>query len=110
MDLLPTYRKLKSNGAIVELITNGLLIDSIESALEIAESFSRVSVSFDSIVPEEHEVCRGKGTYAKVIAAMKYLQTSCYVELNITGGLILLKQELSGRQRVFCISIMHYLG
>lgn len=72
-DLFPVYRKLKCSGVELELLTNGTLINTIELANEIGDTFSRVSVSLDSYDKDEHDYCRGEGSHPKVIKAMELL-------------------------------------
>ncbi len=70
---LPVAQYAKALGIRVELISNGLLINE-SNVQEIASTFDYISISLDSMKPETHEQMRGKGTFDKVVQAIRLLK------------------------------------
>jgi radical SAM protein with 4Fe4S-binding SPASM domain len=78
-DLLPVYKSLKSGGAKVSLLTNGTLINCIDDAALIKESFTDVYLSIDSHIASVNDRYRGNGSYALATNAAKLLSL-CGIE------------------------------
>jgi len=67
------------------LNTNGTLIDSAETAQRIAEAVDCVTISIDGHDGETHDRYRGKGTFAKSLAAIRLLKEAgegCWVQMR----------------------------
>lgn len=71
---LEVARIAKEQGINTELLTNGVMINN-SNAEKIAKTFDAITISLDSHKKEEHEAQRGKGTYEKVIDAIKILKS-----------------------------------
>jgi len=72
-DTLRLARHARSKNLYVNLLTNGTLVDET-NAREIVEVVNSVSLSLDSVHPEEHDAVRGKNTWEKVLQAIKLLR------------------------------------
>ncbi|MFI9558046.1 StsB family radical SAM/SPASM domain sactipeptide maturase [Nonomuraea endophytica] len=72
-DLFVVAERVKELGMRANIITNGTIIRKPEMARRVAETFSTVTVSMDGGTAEIHERTRGKGTFAKTVAALRML-------------------------------------
>jgi radical SAM protein with 4Fe4S-binding SPASM domain len=72
-DLFAVAARAKELGLRANIITNATLIRKPEMARKVAETFSTVTVSVDGGTAETHERTRGKGTFAKTVAALRML-------------------------------------
>ncbi|MEU8148067.1 StsB family radical SAM/SPASM domain sactipeptide maturase [Nonomuraea sp. NPDC048901] len=72
-DLFDVAGRVKELGMRANIITNGTIIRKQETARRVAETFSTVTVSMDGGTAEIHERTRGKGTFAKTVAALRML-------------------------------------
>lgn len=78
-DLFKIYRILKKRNAIVEILTNGSLIDEIwvKKYLEVADtSIDVVQISLDGSTSEIHDSQRNKKIFDQVIYAIKLLKSN----------------------------------
>lgn len=71
-DLFDVAAHAKQRGFFTALVTNGTLIND-QNVNDVTRLFDFVWVSFDSIVKEEHEAFRGKGSYDRTLTAIKLL-------------------------------------
>ncbi len=70
--LIKLARFAKKLGLQTSLLTNGTLCNA-ENAPNICKYFNQIIVSLDSHLPEEHESLRGKNTYHRTVAGIKFL-------------------------------------
>ena len=68
---LVDYIKLQKNKK-VSILTNGILIN--ENNIEQFKKFSKVTLSLDASMAEINDITRGKGTYHKIVKAVKLLK------------------------------------
>lgn len=73
-DLTLLAKRASDNGCIVGLSTNGTLSNR-RKACEIARAFDQVYISLDGFA-ENHDEYRGRGTFKKVVATIKWLKSS----------------------------------
>ncbi|MEU1789599.1 StsB family radical SAM/SPASM domain sactipeptide maturase [Streptomyces sparsogenes] len=64
-DLFEVAAHARARGLTTNMITNGTMIRTPETARRIAEIFGTVTVSIDGGTAEIHERTRGKGTFAR---------------------------------------------
>lgn len=83
-DFFKLAKKAKEYGMSVQLLTNGLMINTI-NAKRITKIFDAITISLDSHLQEEHEALRGKGTFKKVIKAIKILGENGAKWLNVAS-------------------------
>lgn len=83
-DFLEVAKRAKEYGMSVQLLTNGVLINK-SNAEQISKTFDAITISLDSYIKEEHEALRGKGTFEKVIKAIKILKEAGTKWLNIAS-------------------------
>jgi radical SAM protein with 4Fe4S-binding SPASM domain len=72
-DLFDIAARATERGMRANIITNATLIRKPEMARKVARTFSTVTVSIDGGTAEIHERTRGKGTFAKSVAALRML-------------------------------------
>lgn len=72
-DLFAVAGRAREHGMQANIITNGTLIRTPDHARRVAETFGTVTVSMDGGTAETHERTRGKGTFAKTVAALRML-------------------------------------
>lgn len=72
-DLFDVAGHARRRGMQANIITNGTLIRKPEIARRIAETFSTITVSIDGGTAQTHERTRGRGTFAKTVAALRML-------------------------------------
>ena len=72
-DLFDIAARATERGMRANIITNATLIRKPEMARKVARTFSAVTVSIDGGTAEIHERTRGKGTFAKTVAALRML-------------------------------------
>jgi radical SAM protein with 4Fe4S-binding SPASM domain len=72
-DLFDIAARATERGMRANIITNATLIRKPETARKVASTFSTVTVSVDGGTAEIHERTRGKGTFAKTVAALRML-------------------------------------
>jgi radical SAM protein with 4Fe4S-binding SPASM domain len=72
-DLFDVVRYARSQGLRTNIITNGTTIRKAETARIMSEIFDLVTMSIDGGTAEQHEVTRGRGTFAKTMKALKLL-------------------------------------
>jgi len=72
-DLFDIAARVTERGMRANIITNATLIRKPEMARKVASAFSAVTVSVDGGTAEIHERTRGKGTFAKTVAALRML-------------------------------------
>lgn len=72
-DLFDIAGRARKRGLQANIITNATLIRKPEIAQRVADIFSTVTVSMDGGTEETHERTRGKGTFAKTLAALRML-------------------------------------
>ncbi|AEW99677.1 StsB family radical SAM/SPASM domain sactipeptide maturase [Streptantibioticus cattleyicolor] len=72
-DLLTVAAHARDLGLTVNMITNGTLIRTPETARRIADIFDLVTVSIDGGTAELHERTRGRGTFAKTARGLRLL-------------------------------------
>lgn len=83
-DLFELAARAKERGLATTLITNGSAI-TLEKAERIATLFDSVSLSLDSLHPEEHDHYRGQGAHAQAMRGLNYLrQTGIPIQINTT--------------------------
>lgn len=75
-DLLDIAAYARDLGLRVNMITNATLLRDAATAERIAELFDTVTVSMDGGSAEIHERTRGKGTFAKTVAALRLLNAA----------------------------------
>jgi radical SAM protein with 4Fe4S-binding SPASM domain len=90
----------------VKLVTNGTLFtEEIISRLSNIDKFS-IQVSIDSIIPEENERTRGKGSLDKALAAVQQLKAAG-IDFEISATLTRLNIKTVRQFREYCIQ-NHY--
>jgi radical SAM protein with 4Fe4S-binding SPASM domain len=72
-DLFDIAGRARELGMRANIITNGTLIRRPDMARRVADMFSTVTVSLDGGTAETHERTRGKGTFARTVAALRML-------------------------------------
>ncbi|WP_139488741.1 radical SAM/SPASM domain-containing protein [Brevibacillus dissolubilis] len=72
-DIFELMEYSKELGLRVNIITNGTLINNMEKAKRLADVCSFITVSFDSLDKESHEVNRGLNTWEKAKKAIDML-------------------------------------
>ncbi|MEV0944028.1 StsB family radical SAM/SPASM domain sactipeptide maturase [Micromonospora wenchangensis] len=72
-DLFQVADRVRMLGMRASIITNATLIRKPEMARRVAETFSTITVSIDGGTAETHERTRGKGTFARTVAALRML-------------------------------------
>jgi radical SAM protein with 4Fe4S-binding SPASM domain len=72
-DLFTVADHVRELGMRVNIITNGTLIRKPAVAQRVADTFDTVTVSMDGGTAELHEATRGKGTFARTVAALRML-------------------------------------
>lgn len=75
-DLLEIAAYARDLGLRVNMITNATLLRDAATAERIAELFDTVTVSMDGGTAEIHERTRGKGTFARTVAALRLLNAA----------------------------------
>lgn len=88
------------------LVSNGTLIDSMEVARKIKESFSIVGVTLDGR-KEAHDYLRGKDSYEKVIRALEYLSQ---VEMPIKIGGVITKRNMNDMVYLLDVAKKYNIG
>ncbi|WP_034090026.1 StsB family radical SAM/SPASM domain sactipeptide maturase [Streptacidiphilus albus] len=72
-DLFDVVRHVRARGMRANIITNGTLVRTAETAAQMAELFDVVTVSMDGATREKHEKTRGRGTFDKTVQALRLL-------------------------------------
>jgi len=72
-DLFPLFQKIRENGIVTGIITNGTLISQDIAAI-IADSFNSVTISLDSHIEKFNDANRGKGSYSRAMKAISILE------------------------------------
>ncbi len=83
-DTLPLARHARERGLWVNLLTNGTLVKE-DNAKEIVAAVDSVSLSLDSVHPEEHDAVRGKGTWMQVLDAIHLLRDAGLKMLHLNS-------------------------
>jgi radical SAM protein with 4Fe4S-binding SPASM domain len=81
---LDVARHARRRGLVVDLATNGTLIDE-ETAALIAESVDRVSLSLDSPHAAENDAMRGPGSHRKAVAAFHLLRQAGVARIGLNA-------------------------
>lgn len=71
-DLFNLVKYVKNKGTSVSILTNGTLIN--ESNVDKFKIFERVTVSLDASVAEINDITRGKGSFVRIVPAIKLLK------------------------------------
>lgn len=83
-DLFTLAAHAKARGLSIALITNGAAVTPAK-AEQIAALFDSVSLSLDSLNPEEHDFYRGDGAHAQAMRGLRLLQEQGIpIQINTT--------------------------
>ncbi|WP_068792581.1 radical SAM/SPASM domain-containing protein [Brevibacillus laterosporus] len=84
-DLVELMEYSDSLGLHVHMISNGSFISNKEIANKIAEITKLVTISLDSMIEDEHDKNRGKGSWQKAKKAIDLLlEAGCKLKINQT--------------------------
>lgn len=72
-DLFDIASRALSLGMKCNIITNATLIRNPTIAKRVADTFSKITISVDGGTAQTHERTRGRGTFAKTVAALRML-------------------------------------
>lgn len=84
-DIFELMEYVKSLNMKVNVITNGSLIQNKKKAERLSKVANLVTISLDSMNENEHDLNRGKGTWAKAKNAIDLLlESGCNIKINQT--------------------------
>src|SRR5690606_15809368 len=85
-DFLYIINTLHKHKIYTEVATNGILLDKEIVKYLCNKNISRIQVSVDGTNDETNDFIRGKGTYTKIIEAIKLLK---YYNIEVTAAVTL---------------------
>jgi len=83
-DFFEIARYIRDRGHSVNVVTNGILIDSVEVARRLVDVTDYLQISLDGCSAEANDYYRGKGTFDKIIRAINFVgETGARVNIGM---------------------------